>query len=502
MGRGSQDFDTMDSWLGHKPRSGNSNMLKGWKKKPGKIETWMHVKRLPMALWQHPFPMPTMVKDKTSGEQVKNIFSKKFTCHETEEVLGHPWRDKTTGEREEAPQRCGMCKFGDWLWLQIVAWVETHRWEASEDDKKNGKWVERKKGKGTGLDPCSVLFDFISDADKKQNVTMHVGGYCGYFGQKAENLPTDVKKAMARYHIAGSEAWKENSNAKCSYVMCIVDNNDVGKGMQIADETQALGEKVKEVITKTFKSNELNIQKSPYCIEWEYKENEEFSKKYEATALLMKKPNARILKLIRGEAPDLTDLKTPFDQRKMAALFEKICLLKNDEGESLVPWDEIFPDDQQIEKWAAEDAAEEESTADDEGDEEEETSSSDDEEESESAEDDDSEEEEDEQMVKCDNPKCAKPMKLSASECPHCGKKYEVEGEEPESEPEPAKIPTRAELAAAAKNKANGSSKKPEASAKATNSKKKKKEDVSDADEDPDGDAEGPEGNQDDEIPF
>ena len=103
-GRGAQEFDSLEGLLGHKPKSGGGNFLKGWKKKPGHIDTWMHTKRLPMALWRHTFPVPVLSKDKDSGETVKHIYTKKFTCHETEEVLGHPWREKLSGERENMAQ--------------------------------------------------------------------------------------------------------------------------------------------------------------------------------------------------------------------------------------------------------------------------------------------------------------------------------------------------------------------------------------------------------------
>ncbi len=533
MGRGAQEFDDLSGWLKHKPRSGGGNMLKGWKKKPGHIDTWMHTKRLPMAVYRHPFPVPTIVKDKTTGNPVKNIFSKKFTCHETEDVLGHPWRDKTTGEREQPPQRCGKCKFADFLWMNILEWVDTHKWEADAEDPKDGKWVEKKKGKGKGIDPCMRIFHFISDADAKQNVAITAGGYCGFLGQKPENLPTDVKKAMAKAKIVGTEVWKENTNPKCDYVMCIVDNDDVGKGLQVATETQALGEKVKEVITKTFKSLEQNIQKQPYCIRWDYDDSKEFSAKYDATAMMKIKPSARVLKLIRGEAPDLTEIKTPFNQKAMRAIYEKACLLP----EGVINWDDIFPDDEQIEKWKEEDeaAAEAEREAAENGSDDDEEEEGDAEESDDDSDDDDDEDEEeeapasakkssakskskkdeddddDDQMVKCDNEECRKPMKLSATKCPHCGKKYDVtedDDDEEEEEEEPAKVPTRAELAAQkkasdAKPKASAeSAKKKSASTKSTKSKKKKDEEDDDDADDDDPSDDDDDDDQGDEIPF
>lgn len=470
MARGAQEFDTMDGFLGHKPRGGGGNFLKGWKSKPGHIDTWLHTKRLPMALWRHPFPMYVVLKDKQTNEEVKHVFSKKFTCHETEDILSNPWRDKITGERDNPPKRCGMCKFSDWLWMEILAWLDTHTWD---DEKK--VWAEKKKGKSKGLDPCTKLFDFESEAKESENVTMYAGGFCNFFGQK--DLPADVKKAMAKAKIRGDEAWKQNSNVKCEYVLCIVDNDDVGKGVQIATETQALGEKVKEVIQKIWKSNELNIQKEPYCIQWEYKEKEEFAKKYDATALLKVKPSSRVLKLIRGEAPDLTELKTPFNQKSMQAIFEKNCLLKS------VPWDEIFPSDDQIKKWEEEDEAEDAAAASSDLDDDDADDDDDD------ADDSDADDSGDDEEVKCDE--CKKPMKLSETECPHCGHKY---GDAEEEEEEKPVVRSRSDVAkekAAAKASA---AKKTETKASTKTTKKKVDDDDDDAAVEDD--------DQESEIPF
>lgn len=479
--RGSTEFDSLEGWLGHKSRGGGGGkFFSKWKEK-GSAQVWLHTQRLPLAIWRHPFPMYVVVKDKDDKDiEVKHVFSKKFVCHEDESVLTHPWRDKNTGEREHPPKRCGLCKFNDWLWMQILAWLDTHTWDNDEKE-----WKENKKGKGEGIDPCTKIFEFESEAKDSENVTMYAGGCCGFFGLK--ELPKEVSLAMKAKKIRGDEVWKQNASVKCESVMCIVNNDDIAAGVQIAVETQALGDKVKEEIQRVWKSNEINIQKQPYVIEWGYNEKEIFSKKYSATSIMKIKPSDRVLKLIRGEAPDLTELKKTFDQQKMRATLEEHCLLED------VPWDDLFPSEKQEREWAKEDAeAEEEEkkpSREPGDDEEEDEAGNDDDDDSES---DDKDKDEDDEMVACDE--CKKPIKLSAKKCPHCGHKYEddaeEEEEEEEKEEEKPKLKSRSEIA---KEKAESKSKTEKKTEKKSEKKSDKKPSKKDDDEDDD---------QDSEIPF
>jgi len=471
MGRGATEFDSLEGWLGHKTRGGSGGkFLSKWKEN-GHCDTWLHTKRLPLAIWRHAFPMFVLVADKDDKEnKIKHVFSKKFTCHEDESVLEHPWRDKDTGLRENPPKRCGLCKFNDWLWQQCQQWIDTHSW-----NEKTKEWEEEKKGKGKGIDPCTKLFDLESEASDDENVQLYAGGICNFFSQK--DPPDELLAAMKKAKIRGDMTWKQNANVKCEYVLCVVDNDNVAGGVQIAVETQALGEKVKEVIQKVYKSDDINIQKTPYCIQWIYKKSEAFSKKYDATQIMKIKPNERILKLIRGEAPNLEQLKEPFNQVSMRATLEKHCLVDD------IPWDEIFPTKEQEARWKKEDATAEEE--DDSDDEKSDADDSDDDDSDDEKSDADDSDDDDDEMVACDNPKCKKPHKLSASKCPHCGHEYEVEEEpepesEPEPKPEPKKVRSRSEVT---KSKADAAKKKVSAKPRAKSD-----------DEDDDG--------QDSDIPF
>ncbi len=505
-------------------------MLSGWKdtkKGKGQVDTWLHTKCLPLTVWRHPFPMIIVVEDKKTRTKVAHVWSRNQTCHETEDVLGKMYWRETKGDptsaRTAPPERCGMCKFAEWCWQQCWLWLSLHRWaaEKTEDGEETaaGKWVLNKAGKAAkeagkplGLDPCSVLFKFTSEADSSENTTLHVGGFCGLFGRKDEDMPADLSKAMLAHKIRASEAWKENCMVKARSVMCVVDNDAPEKGVQISEETKDIGEKVKEEITKVWEGSEIDIQKRPYCIRWNYDRSKGMSKQYWASAMMKIKPDPRILKAIRGEAPDLSNIKEPFNQQSMRAIFERHCKVEG------VPWDDLFPSREQEKKWSAEDEAEakkarrpvaddDEDEAPEEDDAEEEDEDSEDEEEDSDDEDEDDEDvetdDEGEELVKCDS--CGKPHKISAAKCPHCGHKYDVE-EEPEDEEEEDKprVRTRAEAKAAAKKKASAKVPPNKASAKksAKSKRDEEEEDDSDSDDEDDDEDDEDDDNQGDEIPF
>jgi len=498
----------MQGWLKSKaPGSGRGGgrFLSGWKDQKtgkGEVSTWMHVKCLPLTVWRHSFPMLIVVEDKKKGVSVTHVWSRNHTCHEEDVVLDKLYWRETKGDPSSArsfpPERCGICKFAEYLWQESWRWLNLHRWIADKDEsgeaKVTGKWALNKEGKAAaekkkplGIDPCTVVFKFVSEADDDENTTLHAGGICGLFGR--DELPDDLAKAMAAAKIRKTEAWKENAMVKPKSVMCVVDNDKPEKGVQISEETKELGEKVKEEITKVWDGSEIDIQRKPYCIKWNYDRSKQMGKQYTATAVMKIKPDARILAAIRGDAPDLSHIEDPFNQQTLRSILERHAKVEG------IPWDTIFPSREQEKKWAEEDEAaakkgpsdddEDEGDGDAEGEDEEE--SEDDDTESDDDDDDVEKDADGEELVGCDE--CGKPHKISAKKCPHCGHKYEVE-EEPEDE-EPAKPPMRS------RSEAKKTATSTKAEPKKTSSKKAKAEPEPEEADDEDDD-----GDQDDEIPF
>lgn len=511
--RGVTKHSSLQGWLKSKaPGSGGGGkFLSGWKGKDGKgeIHTWMHTKCLPLTAWRHGFPTIVIVEDKKTGVKVAHVWNRNHTCHETEDVLDKLYWRETKGDptsaRSAPPERCSLCKFAEYLWQQCWIWLSLHRWVADKDgeeEKVSGRWALNKAGKKAeaagkplGIDPCSVVFDFVSEAEASENTTIHAGGFCGLFGR--DELPDDLLKAMAAAKIRAKEAWKENCMVKPKSVMCVVDNDKPEKGVQISEETKELGEKVKEEIVKVWEGSEIDIQRKPYCVRWTYDRSKNMGKQYTATAIMKIKPDPRILTAIRGDAPDLSSITDPFNQQSMRSLFEHHCKLKG------VPWAEIFPTKEQEKKWAEEDEEAEKKTAAEspaEDDDEPGEADDEDEDDDDAAPDPDVEtDDEGEELVACDA--CKKAHKISAAKCPHCGHDYEVEAD-PAEKPEPPPPPPAMRSRSDAKKAASAA---PAAAAgrqagKASDAKKKAEEEEEEEEDDPDGDDD--DGGQDDEIPF
>lgn len=455
MGRGVTRFKSMSGFKDHRTGGGGGKFLSKWKEK-GSIDVWFHIKELPLAIWRHQVPTITIVDNKQTRQKDKRVFSKSYVCHEREDVLEGQYFRKDDGTRKHPPVRCGLCKLVDWAYRQCLAFEE-HR-------KENEEAIEAKKSKRVkGIRFTTTLFKFVGD-DPEETQTMHIGGLCNIFNR--DDLSDAMRKDIADSHIkvgGPKGAWRENMFAKCQYAMCVVNNDRPDDGVQIAMEASSLGDKVKDVFNAVLKEDERDIETDPYCVCWEYFEKEtNLNKKYNALPKRKVPLTPRIKKLITGEAPDLSQLTENFNQQLMRSQLEAACVLP----EGVVPWDELFPTKEQEEAWAKEDDAEEE----EEEDESDDASDDDDDDDAEPAkakgksddaddddDDDDDEDESDDELVECDNPKCAKPMKMSDAACPHCGQKYDVEKDDaPEPEPEKPKMKTRAELAAEKKAKAAG----------------------------------------------
>ena len=70
-----------------------------------------------------------------------------------------------------------------------------------------------------------------SGDDPQKASTVHVGGIFNAFGRK--DLSDEEKKELRAASISPKFAWKENAQAKCSYMFCVVDNDHVSDGVQV-----------------------------------------------------------------------------------------------------------------------------------------------------------------------------------------------------------------------------------------------------------------------------
>jgi hypothetical protein len=438
---GRTEFNDIDDFLGHNPTSRSGGFLSGWKK-DGAITVFLHMKKLPVAVWRHPLPTIVAVEDKDTRKTTKRVFTKEYTCHEHEETLSKQYFRDDDGDREYTPKKCGLCKLTDWFYHQCLL----H--ERTKDEKKP-----------KGISWTTPVFRFEGD-DDEETTTLRAGGLCGLFGQK--DLTPEQKAELKAARVNLKEDWNQNIHAKMKYAMSVVNVDAPDEGVQIALESKALGDAVKAEIKKAIKSlgrEEGNPTITPWALEWEYDKNEQFSKMYAATRIEKVVCTPKIKKLISGSPPDLSGITTPFNQKTVRSMLERACLL--DEG--VIPWDDLFPDEDEEEE-----EPEDSDDDDDDGEEEEKPAAKKSKKESEPK----------EEEFECDE--CGKPSPASAKKCPHCGMKFDTEGEDEEEDEEEEKeeeTPKPRKRSEVAKEKAAAKSKEEDAPKKKTSGKKSKGDD-------------------------
>jgi hypothetical protein len=305
-------INSIDTFLQHKTSDRSGGFLSKWRKKDqtSKLDVWLHRKRFPVALWQHQLPRLFVKTDKDTGENVTLVWTQGYNCHESEKVLKKQYHRKDDGTREYPPEVCPVCRL-----------IETIR-----DMVEEGQ-----------LDWTKVVFRFQGDKDIK---LIHAGGIYGGFNAEKDDLTAEEKLKLRNAGISLKDSWQENAMAKCNYVFCVVDNANIGSGVQIATETALLGDKVKEVMNDSIESlgaEDGNPFIKPYCIQWEHRPSEqEFQKRYKARRMEKYPLTAEIDALISGEPPDISQVIKPFNMKTMRAFLERHCMIKD------MPWDHIF----------------------------------------------------------------------------------------------------------------------------------------------------------------
>lgn len=304
---------SIDDFLGHNTRgkSDRAAYLDNWKnRKPPYVDTFLHTKAPIYSLWQHPWPR--LVERERDGVKTREVWSGTFNSWEPEEVLKNQYRrDRDTGERDMPPTICPMS-----LTIEMV-YALVHAGDIH--------W-------------CDPLFRFEGDDAAKAKV-LHAGGLWNAFGKK--DLAPELKAEMSRAKIFAKDAWQENMQAKCNYIMCVVDVSAPEKGVQIATNGTLLGDCVKSLIhdAMTAEGEDAgNPLKNPYCIRWEYKPTEtEFNKKYKAIRMTKIHPTDAIMALIEGEPPDTSRLTDRGNITELRQSMEEHYV-----GDYPMPWDEIF----------------------------------------------------------------------------------------------------------------------------------------------------------------
>lgn len=302
-----RELSTVDEFLNHRATERSYGYLKNWKdNNPPEINVFLHVRRMPVVLWQHSFPKAFVRENKETKRSERVVWGSQYNCREDEDVLKRQYHRNDDGTRKFPSLKCPMCRL-----------IE-HVRDLVEEGHMN--WL-------------TPIFRFESD----ESVTMiHAGGIFGMF---KDDLEDEDRKAALAAGIKFKEAWKETAYSKCMYVFCVVDVNNVQEGVQVATVTNLLGDKVKEVINDQKKSLGMeagNPWLTPYCIQWEYLKHEaEFQKKYKARRMDTIRLTEPIKKLILSDPPDISAVIAPFNLVTMRAYLEHHALVKLD-------WDYIF----------------------------------------------------------------------------------------------------------------------------------------------------------------
>ena len=299
----------IDNFLTHRT-SDRGAYLNKWKK-DGRVNVWLHTECLPIAVWRHTgVPKVVVLEDKQTGEATRRVWIGNWVCHEDEGVLKKQYKVGADGAREAPPQYCGICRLVDHVRRSVLS------------------------GRIDWLEP---LFRFEAD-DPKETVVLFAGPM--YMTRKAfDQFDSEEKQRARDAGLNIKESWKQGCNAGMQYLFRVVDDQHPESGVQIAFETQLLGDKVKDVISDRRESRgveEGDPLRNPYCIQWQYRENEvDPKRKYHALAVDKQRLSPAIEALIYGPAPDVSRDVRPYNMVEMRAFLEQHALVK-------LPWDDIF----------------------------------------------------------------------------------------------------------------------------------------------------------------
>ena len=304
---------SVEEFLQYETRGRSEFLGSDWKKL-GYLDGWLHRKRPFGAVWQHGIPRIDTKDDPETGRATRMIFTGNYRCLETDKVLiNHYKRDRDTGEREFPIEICPPCLMVEHIRMMVV------------------------RGELGWLQP---VFDFdVGNRDK--NILIRATGL--FNGYKPAKMSDAQKEELEDAGISLKHAWKDSMLPGLKYIICLVDDAQVGRGVQIMKEGQALGDKIKVVIAKEVKRSPKNPKLgdptlNPYAFRFEYDDSKDFSEKYDVSRVDID-ITPEILELITGDAPDISRLDGRYSPETLRSMLERCCLIPD------LPWDEWFSEE-------------------------------------------------------------------------------------------------------------------------------------------------------------
>lgn len=305
------EFKTVDDFLNYRGNeSGGGKRLKSWAKDPGFVNLWFHTKQMPCSVWYHRLPELVLRTEKDTRRELKNVWGRQHVCLEDEKILKKQrFRSEETGEREYPPLRCPVCRLA----------------EAIREMVRDGKIRDTDK-----------VFKFEGSDKPEENCVLSAGGFANLWGRDQDAATTDRLKAAG---VFMSKVWAETGLAKLNYVFAVVNNDDPASGLQVAVQTQLVGDKVKRVINNEIASKDGdkgNPFVNPYCIRVVYKPAEKkFDDKYEALRMDRFPLTPDIERIICGEKPNIAKYTDRMNGKDVIAALQTHALID-------LPWESIL----------------------------------------------------------------------------------------------------------------------------------------------------------------
>lgn len=288
-------MSSIDDFLNHEgARTTRAKKLGNWKE-DGSIIVWLHTQYKPLPMWRFALPIQVTYKEKQSNKEVTKVFAQRFISYDIEATLKNQYKRDTNGQREYPPHD------------PIGKLVES-MYQAIQN--------------GT-LDPFERVW-YCEGDDKIVDVCAAV--FCGYLNQSS---PDEFKNKAKKAGIKMATYWQDSVQTKLQYAFAVVDNDKPENGVQLAVETNLLGDKMKTAIhnaVETFGKANADPLKTPYAFKWKFNKNADSPMKmYDAVAcgLQVVPLTPEIATLIRDtEPPDDRELRKPYHKGKMRSYVE------------------------------------------------------------------------------------------------------------------------------------------------------------------------------------
>lgn len=275
----------LSGFLGSNPSSGGGkrgNFL-NWKDK-GSVVIWLHTESDIYYSYNHQFMFEDEFEDKETKKMKQVLRFPRFVSPDSLEVLQKQYfRDRATDRLELMPDRDPFLLLREWIRVQV----------------RTG-----------ALAPEEVVFEWF-DPKNNQIIQWRAGDLSGL-----------EKRGQLR--------WNHSLDAKLQFVMCVVDDSNIAGGLQIAQETQAIGDKLREEIKRQIDSKGEEAgdpTRSPYAFKWTYNKNEKNPNNVYGCFRFDKAAYTdEVYKLIAETEPlDVHRLITPQDgdAEKIRAIFEQ-----------------------------------------------------------------------------------------------------------------------------------------------------------------------------------